>query len=365
MAVRSAPTAAPAATERYPLLGAWRGLAALAVTLFHSFGAFYAAPVWAPLAPVRSAAEWGWLGLHLFFVISGVCIWIRLTRALRTGESVAAFWQDRARRIFPTYWAALVLAAALNVLTRTFSPNATVPILPANAGAGIADLTLTHLFAGTTPYLLVSWTLALEVGFYALAGGTLALARSFRFGPDGFLLLAGGLALPGIGLAAAAAGPLALLTAWPEFFAGMCVAAALQGSPDGPRRRLALGLLAAMTLLALGAIGSYAGTARLAALAFAWLLVVLQPWETRLAAARPARWLGWIGVFSFSLYLVHVPVLTRVMNLGSRFVAPSSPWFALLWLGGVAAAVGAAWVFWVLVERRAEANRFARRTALR
>lgn len=358
------PTASP---DHSPLLGAWRGVAALAVVLFHSFGAFYQAPLWGPLVPVRAVAAWGWLGLHVFFVISGYCICARLTRALRTGESVPAFWLDRARRIYPTYWIALLAAAALNGLTRIFSPGATVGVLPDNAAAAAADLTLTHLFAGTTPYLLVSWTLALEVGFYLLAGGVLAVCRLLQLGPQALLLLAGTAALPGIGISAAAAGPLALLAAWPEFFAGMCVAAAAQSRSRGDRRGagIALGLLAAMSFLAAGSVGSYAGTARVSALGFAWLLVLLQPWENRLAAAAPVRWLGWIGLFSFSLYLVHVPVLTRILNLGRRFVAAEAPLFALVWLAGVAAAVAAGRFFYVAVERRAEANRFARRAALR
>jgi hypothetical protein len=53
------------------------------------------------------------------------------------------------------------------------------------------------------------------------------------------------------------------------------------------------------------------------------------------------------------------------MNLGRRFVIPESPGCALLRPGGIAAAIGAGRILRAAVERRAEANRFARRAALR
>jgi peptidoglycan/LPS O-acetylase OafA/YrhL len=105
--------ASPTPRIRYRTLEAWRGVACLAVLLFHSLGPYQHEPFWPALEPVRAVAGHGWTGLHLFFVISGYCIFERLRLALATGETPAEFIVDRAWRILPTYWVVLGLNHAV------------------------------------------------------------------------------------------------------------------------------------------------------------------------------------------------------------------------------------------------------------
>ena len=62
---------------RYQSLDLWRGLAALLVVVFHAF-ASYTGANYSDYHPVVVAC-WlvggnGWLGVHIFFVVSGYCI---------------------------------------------------------------------------------------------------------------------------------------------------------------------------------------------------------------------------------------------------------------------------------------------------
>jgi exopolysaccharide production protein ExoZ len=361
----AAPTTVPRA-PRYRLIEAWRGFAALAVLSFHSFGPFVAQPVWRPLEPLRHAAGSGWLGLHLFFVISGYCIFERLALAAARREPVKGFLVDRFLRIFPTYWAILAFSIALNVATWPFNRSHFSGNFPGSPVDGLADVSLTHVLFGTAPFVLVSWTLTCEASFYLLAGFLLLASRN---SPRLLPALALGFALCG------PAGwvppdhwtlPLAL---WPDFFAGTCVAVILRAWNGRDFRWMAAGLAALGAVTAMAALGpgNYGTVAHRVACGFAWVLLGLHPWDGALAGLAPVRWLAAAGAFSYSLYLIHVQILTRVINLGTRLVRPTSPGFGLLWLVAVAVAVAGGWYFWRVVELRCEQYRHhrlaARRTA--
>ena len=64
----------PSWNPQYKTLDHWRGVAALWVMIFHGFGTVYNKPLHPLVELVKSVAAPGWLGVHLFFVISGYCI---------------------------------------------------------------------------------------------------------------------------------------------------------------------------------------------------------------------------------------------------------------------------------------------------
>ena len=66
----------PAATLiRLTLLDAWRGVACMSVVLFHAFGRYVdESHVGLAFAPMRLVAAGGWIGVPLFFTISGYCM---------------------------------------------------------------------------------------------------------------------------------------------------------------------------------------------------------------------------------------------------------------------------------------------------
>ena len=117
---------------RYATLDAWRGLACLAVICFHSAAAYVVdADFLARLhADGGSVADWGclvcwrlWIGVPLFFVISGYCIAAAAVNTVERGRSIRDFLIRRFRRIYPPLWIYLIASAVVLML-----PVLTIPL---------------------------------------------------------------------------------------------------------------------------------------------------------------------------------------------------------------------------------------------
>jgi peptidoglycan/LPS O-acetylase OafA/YrhL len=89
---------------------------------------------------------WGYLGVPLFFVISGLCIHLPTASALAAGRSARPDWQRffqrRFWRLYPAYLAALVLAGGLLLVIRGE--------LPVGWRGVLAQMFLVHTFYPTT-----------------------------------------------------------------------------------------------------------------------------------------------------------------------------------------------------------------------
>ena len=84
--------------QRYPGLDLLRAIAILWVLLFHGVVAGI-------YSPVPAVARWGWMGVDLFFVLSGYLIGSQLLRTCAAGTKLAIgqFYWRRALRILPAY----------------------------------------------------------------------------------------------------------------------------------------------------------------------------------------------------------------------------------------------------------------------
>lgn len=327
---------------RYHTLDAWRGVAALAVVLFHSFGRLSAderVPSW--FEPVREIGRHGWLGVTLFFVISGYCIADQLERTATAGGSLSRFWLNRLLRIYPPYLAAFAWAVALNAVTTRLNHLPVLSAFPSNGKAWAGDLTLLHFPFDLPIYLTVSWSLAVEVGFYLVCGLGLLLPTAY-FQILGFLLTAGVLLHP-------LPQPFSFLNFWPEFFSGMLAFWAIRKQQRWPWGWTvgSLGIVGLLQVMEKNLTGCFAA-------AFAAGLIALAHHDKALAGTTTARWLAAAGAFSYSIYLVHLPVLSKVTNLLARFVSPHSRLYPLAWLFGVVMAIAASWCFHQLVELKTE-----------
>ena len=100
-----APKADTAANAYYPGIGALRGIAAVLVVVQHG-GMFATQAAGVPFTSLLKI-DFGALGVLTFFIISGFVI--GLNRHLPTGE----FLLRRGLRIYPAFWAAYALSAAI------------------------------------------------------------------------------------------------------------------------------------------------------------------------------------------------------------------------------------------------------------
>ena len=172
--VRPAPPAA-----RVGELDALRGLAALAVVAFH-YTTFYQQEV-GHAQPLPFGFPAGNYGVHLFFLISGFVIFMTLERT-RTALDFAV---SRFSRLFPAYWVAMLLTAA--VVYTVGMPRQQLP-----AADVAANLTMVQEILGFEHLDGSYWTLQVELFFYAqmLLWFALGLLRHIRWIIAAWLVMA-------------------------------------------------------------------------------------------------------------------------------------------------------------------------------
>lgn len=301
----------------------------------------------------------GWLGVHVFFVISGYCIAARLSEDLKREAGPAAFIGDRLWRIFPPYWAALFLTATIGILGTAFnklpvfgSPTSPGALPSSVVEAAAAFLALEPWF-GMSGYLLVAWTLSYEIGFYLIAALIFQVTRSLTRRSVG-IILAGLLALWAfVAPAWLTPGPIAL---WPHFALGIAVWVLL-----ATKRRLiplvSWSTLATGTLLFMvGELGRI-DLGITAAVLTAYALTVLHAMDDSVTKIRSLGWLSWLGTISYSLYLTHVPVAGRFRNLMTRMCRQDDWTFMWVPAAGTVLAVGVAAIFYRTIEAPNESLR--------
>ncbi|HXI69418.1 MAG TPA: acyltransferase [Verrucomicrobiae bacterium] len=330
---------------RYDSLDHWRGIAALAVMVFHGF---HGMVVHSSIQWLAWLASFGWFGVHLFFVISGYCIAANVCRLAERRLGPWDFFRDRLLRIYPTYWGACLFALALALISMPFNQTTLAHNLPAGPVAAVANVLLVEPYTGVPTFLLVSWSLVYELGFYLLVVCGFGLARAGVRFP---WLMAGAIALGFLGLLGPWQGAGYILNFWPEFLAGGIVFLALWfKARQIMTSRLMLLIPVAFALVRLFAFPHLEQAGQMIGAAiFAMGLYLLHPFDERISKWRPLVWLAWVGTFSYSLYLVHVP-LGRVTNLGIRFIPPTSVWFIFLIAAYWVVAITGGWVFYRVCE---------------
>ncbi len=335
---------------RYHSLDIWRGVAALMVVVFHAFGSHTHAgysDYHAWVGPVWLVGGNGWLGVHIFFVVSEYCIAAAVDAGVSRGHSVLGFLRDRALRIYPTYWMALVFLMVVGALTAPFIGKSPTSALPQFSPAFLPDIFLVQPFFTGQYFLLVSWSLAFEVCFYVMcaAGMWLLLAQW----PAPLVLGLGG-CLAVLGLAwPNAPFPLAF---WPEFYLGVLSFAFLRARQAGHSRGAWMAGMVGLGLIVAGVAtkSSYPLAMFATASVTALGLVLLHPFDKPMSEAKWLKPLAFLGVISYSLYLVHLVVVSKIMNLSKRIVEVDSLWVLAVVLTATAAAIIAGAIFYRFVE---------------
>lgn len=276
-------------SERLTEIDTLRGLAAFVVMAFHYTSKYDEIYHFSGALPI--AVPWGYLGVNLFFVISGFVIFMTLERTRIPMDFVVS----RVSRLFPAYWAAIFI-------TYFFTLWLGLPGKEVSFKLALMNLPMLQMLFSVPLVDGVYWTLLVEMLFYGLAF-SLFLARSMH---RVLFALAGLLCLRLVFWASAEFGAvdlpwrirqLLVLDFIPWFALGI-VAFRLVQDPDAHRRAnlmtaaFAISVLGVTESILVGAIG---------------IICFIAVWAGAAGRAAFLRFppLVWLGTISYPLYLLH------------------------------------------------------------
>jgi peptidoglycan/LPS O-acetylase OafA/YrhL len=293
--------------------------------------------------------QWGWMGVNLFFVLSGFLITSILLRLTDQPGALKIFYLRRSLRLFPLYFLALLVYFVASASVGTPQPFKTVLLYITFLQAFIPPL-ITHLSIVPHPDWVVMgfgvlWSLSVEEYFYILWAPLVTFTRAHRAPLLTVLAL------------------ILLLTPWARYFypdpkggqelflaqmdslAAGCLVALLwwdYGHRWRPRlqrnARWLYGCVAALIALAIWIDFATGITKRsvfdqrifnatdYTALWMAWslcLLITLAVSGTPQIIPRLLRHplLRWLGRISYCLYIVHYPIYLALRNYLPHSVA--------------------------------------------
>jgi len=351
--------------ERLHALDGLRGIAAFIVVLHHV--SLIAEPVSQPPGELVPWSAWWWVertplklltagheAVIVFFVLSGVVVVLPALK--RLDFSWPGLIASRVVRLLLPAWAAIVFATILLLVVPRVPEQVTGDTWLARQVQSdwswdrlVGEFSL---MIGSVPYNNVLWTLRWELLFSLLLPGFLVVAVVLRHWwlPTGLLAV-------GIGVAGTV-GDIEAMQYLPVFFLGTLIAVrlrALEGWSDSRGARRLLAVVLPVSLLVLisqfllqgvvpeGSDGAHAlrGLEALGGVG----VVVCAGAATGFRRFLERRVPQFLGRISFSLYLVHLPVLATITWLLGDWNWP------IAGLIGVPLALLAGWGFFRVVEK--------------
>jgi peptidoglycan/LPS O-acetylase OafA/YrhL len=314
--------------HRYQFIDTLRGFAAIGVAVFH----FNVVGNFQPTI-YQTIAWHGWLGVIAFFVISGFVVQMSLERS----KDVKTFLSRRFWRIYPPYLASLFVVLSFVAARKLSAGFNDVAVLPHGIREWFVTLTLTtHPVTNVKTINWVYWSLSYEVAFYLVLAATF-LALHLRWWLYQAITV---LALLPIKL------PIFFLDCWSTFAVGVAIAglnAKLKWQP--------------ICLVSLCLLDLFVN--RQLAVSFTALLTGTLVWASSQSFGQfinKEQVLSRVGICSYSLYLIHVPVGAVIaLRLMDPYPRQGSAHSLAIHLGvdfaTLLVCLAAAAVFWLAIER--------------
>lgn len=342
-------------SARYELLDPLRGIAILAVMLLHfcergrhSGDSIVHDNIW----PV---IQHGYLGVQLFFVISGYCITAALYGSVKKPASLQHFMTRRLRRIFPPYWASILLVIVLGFVTIAVLKTPRETVFPLKPFDWFCNLLLIQGPLHAKDANLVYWSLSIEIQFYVVMAVALLMPRW----TEAWLI--------GVSLAFLAIDHFTTWTLWgtvivywPEFVCGIAAYYWLTGRMVWKGTPVVLVSLVLLDIVVqcqqysvlVQPDGRFIKPIKLVFCVGCMLLMLgLRRFDAAICRQKSVKVLAWFGLISYSLYLTHVPIGTRLFNLTNRLIGLQGMKWILPAIAAMLVCTAAGWMFFRWFEK--------------
>ncbi len=354
--IQSRPAERANEAAHVPELDGIRGIAIVLVLLFHG---------------AKRLFDFGWMGVDLFFVLSGFLITLGLLKTSGRPHYFRNFYVKRALRIWPLYYLLLayvfLLLPALGLAAR--------PSMSECLGYGLYLQNFLHPLTAAWE-LGPTWSLAIEEHFYLVWPLVVFFLPRPALKAFALAIVVAALALR-VGLTAAE------VPAWFGYFATPCRVDALAAGAllslavtGAERERLAVGRWSAPVAITAGtaaiALALWLGSDTLngsrptphpvvRAVLFSLVclasagfvgLATTHP-QSRLSAQLRARWLRYCGKISYGIYIYHMVLFQLVLRTLAHFGAdPDAPLVKFVrHTSGLALTFAVASISWYALER--------------
>lgn len=355
--------------SRYESLDFWRGIACLSVTIYHATSYYCASNLSVKLE--SHSVDIGnrlvlyigelWLGVVVFFVISGYCIATVADKQRQRTHGIGSYFRRRFKRIYPPFWACLLIWCGLIVIAERFVPGCICGnVLHLTAPQDLTwqqwlgNLTLTEiwrpaLFGPPPPASLLGtmWTLCYEEQFYCVVGVMMLVFPRYFF--ESMLMITAYVYVNTwsihpqifsmyritrtIEAYQTHVGGVFWDGSWLYFAVGVGVYYWVHHA--GRFCRIAIPFAMALAifaeLLPFEKLGSFNASqkSRLAALGFGFVLMRLHRFDAKVSRAAIVQPVSRCGLMCYSLYLVHWPVVLPISKY-LYYLGIRSAWETLL-----------------------------------
>lgn len=314
-----------------------RGIAAVLVLIDHTFG--WIDLGWGSLL-IGPIDGHGRTGVVMFFIISGFVLPYSMKPTYRL-KHYFTFIIKRLLRLDPVYIVALLLSATL-LYTKTRIASGGDPWTPS---VGQLSSHLLYLVP-FTPYSWINevfWTLGIEFQFYTIVGLLLPFIReSLEKHSRWFCCVCVGLSLFSLGFSAIAADMGFTILPYISLFS-----LGIVGYGYYTKKLDRADFLVTSTLLIILYSLNAVGDASEGFIAAATLLLILF-WSA------PKLKIRMLGTISYSLYVVHYPIVTFINgNVGKTLIEQGGIWSSMPWIFPISSLIfslAAAYWLYVLVE---------------
>lgn len=336
--------------NRIPALDGVRGLALLLVVLYHVivFGRVEAVSL--PERLIERVALRFWIGVDLFFVLSGFLITGILRKTRGTEGYYRNFMMRRVLRIFPLYY--LFIAVFFLVLPALFPAHAELQRLPPLQAWYWLYVPNLRIFLQGDWYAHYSehtWSLAIEEQFYLVWPWVVLLAGPKRLLWIGGLCTVASLALR-VWLTTHGANYAKALVLTPAHLDGVMLGSSLavlvellEEQPQKLRGLMFKALGIAVVGLAVTVVAPLGRNTRHYGLTVTWASLLFTAMLGLIVTARPTAWLErlfanpvlrFAGFYSYGLYLFHEPIFRELgLHLPTRTGPAIVHWLVLAVVG--------------------------------